>query len=91
MTAKIATAPRLRAGSDPATSQRPRMMKAWQTSIQARRWPSQRSSSGTRSRSMSGAQRNLKLETSVTRLKKPITSSEMPEARSQAESVSKTR
>ena len=48
-------------------------------------------STGTRARSMNGAQRNLKVETSVTRLKKPITSSERPDARSQADSVSKIR
>ena len=44
-----------------------------------------------RARSTNGAQRNLNVETSVTRLKKPITSSESPDARSQADSVSKIR
>jgi hypothetical protein len=47
--------------------------------------------SGTSIRSTNGAHRNLKLETSVTRLKKPMTSSARPEARNHAESVSKTR
>jgi hypothetical protein len=46
---------------------------------------------GIRPRSTNGAHRNLKLLTRVTRLKKPTTSSEIFDARSQAESVSKTR
>ena len=90
-TAKTAIVPRLRDGSEPATSQSPSMISAWHTSIHERRCPSQPVSTGTRARSTNGAQRNLKVETSVTRLKKPITSSERPEARNQAESVSKIR
>ena len=90
-TAKTAIVPRLRDGSVPATSQSPSMMRAWHTSIHERRWPSQPVRTGTRARSTNGAQRNLKVETSVTRLKKPITSSERPDARSQADSVSKIR
>ena len=57
------------------------MIRAWHTSIHERRWPSQPVSTGTRARSTNGAQRNLNVETSVTRLKNPITSSERPEAR----------
>ena len=89
--AKIAIGPRLRVGSEPDTSHKPSMMKPWHSSIHERRCPSHVVSSGTRVRSMIGAQRNLNDETSVTRLKKPITSSEMPEARNQADSVSKIR
>ena len=89
--AKNAIVPRLRVGSDPATSQRPSMIASWHSSIHERRWPSQGVSSGTCARSMNGAQRNLNVEISVTRLKNPITSSESPDARSQADSVSKTR
>ena len=72
-------------------SQRPRMISAWQTSIHDRRCPRRSVSSGTRVRSMNGAQRNLNDETSVTRLKKPMTSSARPDARNHAESVSKIR
>ena len=89
--AKTATAPRLREGSVPDTSQSPSMMSPWHASIHERRWPSQALSIGIGRRSTSGAQRNLKLEISVTRLKKPMTSSERPDARSQADKVSKTR
>ena len=60
MNAKTAIVPRLRAGSDPATSQRPAMMAAWHTSIHDRRCPSHRVSSGTCVRSTNGAHRNLK-------------------------------
>ena len=67
------------------------MMAAWHTSIHDRRCPSHRVSSGTCARSTNGAHRNLNVEISVTRLKKPITSSESPEARNHADSVSKTR
>ena len=91
MKAKSAIRPRLTVGSEPAMSQRPKMMAAWHTSIQERRWPSHPVSSGTCERSMNGAQRNLNDEISVTRLKNPITSSERPDARNQAESVSKMR
>jgi hypothetical protein len=90
-TANTAIRPRLCNGSDPATSQSPTMMSAWQTSIHDRRCPSQPVSSGTRVLSINGAHRNLNAETSVTRLKKPITCSDRPEARSQADSVSKIR
>ena len=72
-------------------SQSPRMMSAWQTSIHERRCPSHLVSTGTSARSMNGAHRNLKLEIRVTRLKKPITSRESPEARSHADSVSKIK
>ena len=48
-------------------------------------------SNGTGARSTNGAQRNLNVEISVTRLKNPITSSESPEARNHADSVSNTR
>ena len=50
-----------------------------------------RGRTGTRVRSMSGAHRNLNDETSVARLKKPMTSSDRPASRSQADSVSKIR
>jgi hypothetical protein len=89
--AKTAMRPRLRDGSDVDTSQSPSMIKPWQNNIHDRRCPSQPVSTGTRVRSMNGAQRNLNVETSVTRLKKPITSSDRPDARNQAESVSKIR
>ena len=72
-------------------TQRPKMMNPWHTSIHERRCPSQLVSTGTRVRSMNGAQRNLNDETSVTRLKKPMTSSANPDARNHAESVSKIR
>ena len=89
--AKVAIRPRLTVGSEPAISHRPNMIRPWQTSIHERRCPTQSVSSGTRVRSMNGAQRNLKVETRVTRLKKPITSSASPDARNQAERVSKIR
>ena len=84
-------APRLRDGSEPATSHRPAMIATWHTSIHDRRCPSHAVSSGTCARSTNGAHRNLNDDTSVTRLKKPITSSDRPEARSQADRVSNTR
>ena len=90
-TAKTAIVPRFRDGSEPAMSQSPSMISPWHTSIHDRRCPNQLVSTGTLARSTNGAQRNLKLEARVTRLKKPITSSERPDARSQADSVSKTR
>ena len=90
-TANTAILLRLSVGSDPATSHSPITIHTWHTIIQERRWPSQRVSTGTSVRSMNGAHRNLNVEISVTRLKKPITSSESPEARSHAESVSKIR
>ncbi len=91
MKAKTAMAPRLRDGSEPATSHSPAMIATWHTSIHDRRCPSHAVSSGTCARSTNGAHRNLNDDTSVTRLKKPITSSDRPEARSQADRVSNTR
>src|SRR5262245_28736796 len=90
-TANTARGPRLSDGSVPDSSQRPTMIEAWQASIHERRWPTHPLNNGIGSRSTRGAQRNLKLEIIVTRLKKPMTSSERPDERSHAESVSKTR
>ena len=67
------------------------MMAAWHSSIHDRRCPNHGVRSGTWTRSTNGAHRNLNVEISVTRLKNPITSSESPDARNHADSVSNTR
>ena len=89
--AKTAIVPRLRVGSASRDQPESEHDRAWHSSIHDRRWPSHAVSNGTCARSTNGAQRNLNEEISVTRLKNPITSSDRPEARSQADSVSKIR
>ena len=89
MTARAAMVTRLDFGFWPAISQSPRMITAWATSIQDRRWPSQRVRRGRLVRSMTGAQRNLRAVNRVARLKKPMTVSLMSASRSQRVRVSK--
>ena len=90
-TANAATRPRFTVGFDPEISHRPKISRPWHTSIHARRCPSMGPSTGTLVRSISGAQRNLSEYERVASAKKPISCSDTPDVRSQAESVSNTK